>query len=88
MEMSPSVGLTRILSSVWLGHLGHPPHLFLYLSSHTYSRMVSRSLTLSHPFISRCYTLLKYYLPASLKRLLLLLLHADVTQLHTHIGTG
>jgi hypothetical protein len=52
--------------------------------------MVYFSLVLSRPFISRCYTLLKYYLPASLKRLLLLLLLllllcADFTQeFHAH----
>jgi hypothetical protein len=47
--------------------------------------MVPLSLVLSRPFISPCYTLLKYYLPTSLKRLpllllLLLLLRAEVTQ--------
>lgn len=67
-----------------LGHSGHPPHLLVYLSSHT-----QNGLTLCSPFISPRNTLLKYYLPASFKRLLLLLLlllRGDATQdFHTFL---
>jgi len=69
------------------------PSTFTALFILTYLQCYALSFSLPCRFISPRYTLLKYYLPASLKRLLLLLLlllpRGDVMQdFHTHTVIG
>lgn len=71
------VGWYKIGLTLFCGQVMQVTHHIYWFIYHHIHRMDS----LCSPFISRCYTLLKYYLPASLKRLLLLFLpRGDVTQ--------